>query len=139
MTPALRSRTGEIGLWPFDGALSELLGSRPIVVAEIYPAEAYRHLGFPHHGWSKRTQADRRARGNEIRAWLSTSEVGCRPTILTQIAEGFGPRESGEDAFDAVVGLCSMLDVLLGAGGDDVPNDELIQQVEGWILGQRGS
>ena len=36
----------DIGLWPFDGALVDLLESRSIVIVETYPTEFYGHLGF---------------------------------------------------------------------------------------------
>ena len=35
----------EVKLWPFDGDLVTLLATPGVTVAEIYPAEAYSHLG----------------------------------------------------------------------------------------------
>jgi hypothetical protein len=40
-----------------------------------------------------------------------------------QVDNGFGPTKDGEDPFDALVGLCSMIDVAVGrraAGEPDV-------------------
>jgi len=34
-----------VKLWPFDGDLSSLLSEEGVTIAEIYPAEAYLHLG----------------------------------------------------------------------------------------------
>ncbi|ANL39280.1 DUF429 domain-containing protein [Rhizobium phaseoli] len=47
-------RLNEIGLWPFDGNLAELAGSKPIIITETYPGDVYRQIGMPRNGWSKR-------------------------------------------------------------------------------------
>lgn len=54
-----------------------------------------------------------------------------------RLNDGFGPREDGEDPFDAVVGACSMLDVVLGHRSDGAPNDAVVGTIEGWIFGQQ--
>jgi hypothetical protein len=41
----------------------------------------------------------------------------------------------GDDAFDALVGLCGMLDVVLGRLPSNAPDDDAIRDNEGWILG----
>jgi len=49
---------------------------------------------------------------------------------------GFGADRKGEDRFDAVVGLMSMAEVLLGHRTDGRPTDPNLRGVEGWIFGQ---
>jgi hypothetical protein len=52
-----------------------------------------------------------------------------------QLAEGF----ASDDAFDAFVGLASLVLVVEGRRPAACPDDPVTQQVEGWILGQAGS
>jgi hypothetical protein len=49
------------------------------------------------------------------------------------IEQGF---PEGDDAFDAVVGLFGMLEVVTGKRQPGEPRDDRIRKVEGWILGQ---
>jgi len=53
-----------------------------------------------------------------------------------RIRDGFGTAEAGEDAFDAVLGLMSMIEVLLDHRSDGVPSIGNIRDIEGWIFGQ---
>jgi hypothetical protein len=46
LTPALNDAEMDVGLWPFDGSLDELVRQRQIVTVETYPAEACTHLGL---------------------------------------------------------------------------------------------
>jgi hypothetical protein len=46
-----------------------------------------------------------------------------------------GYTADGEDEFDAVVGLFSLLDVLLEKKPDGAPHDDIIWKIEGWICG----
>lgn len=137
LSPAFRPNDGALAIWPFSGQLGGLVGAYAIVVAETYPAEAYRHLGFPRTRWSKRVQSGRRARAKEIKEWAAQRPVVLEPPTLNAINDGFGPRKDGEDPFDALVGLCSMLDVALGYRTEGVPNAASVRRVEGWILGQQ--
>ena len=49
--------------------------------------------------------------------------------------DGFGPSASGEDRFDAVVGLIGMLEYLSGKKQFFEPETDEIRQIEGWIFG----
>lgn len=140
LLPALRVSSATISLWPFDGRLRQLLDTKRCVVAETYPAEACLHLGFsqPGNGWSKRIQADRRSKGESIQRWAARRAIRLTPALVAQLNDGFGTAAEGEDAFDAVVGLCSMIEVTLGHRGDGAPETEAVQNIEGWILGQSG-
>ena len=43
VVPALRRE--QVAIWPFDGELRDLFQKFSLVIAETYPAEAYRHVG----------------------------------------------------------------------------------------------
>ena len=68
--------------------------------------------------------------------WASDAGVEVAPDLRAEIQDGFGDRSDGEDRFDAVVGLFGMLNVVLGNRSSGEPDTELVQKVEGWILGQ---
>jgi hypothetical protein len=57
------------------------------------------------------------------------------PALAADITDGFGPRSSADDPFDAVVGMFGMLNVVRGARPSGEPNDPVVRRVEGWILG----
>jgi len=130
-----------VRLWPFDGDLPDLLAPGTSVICECYPRAAYEWpLGFPRTGWSKRRQADRRARATDALAWITASGLPVRldPDARAALDDGFGPRPSGEDPFDATMGALQLIAVLEGrvpAGpAADLPAAQL--DVEGWILGR---
>ena len=139
--PALSDRSAgaqRVAIWPFDGALGALLESPGIVVAETYPGEVCRHLGLeivkPNR--SKRRRDDRAADAPRMHCWARKNRVRICPSLHDAIDDGFGKDRSGEDRFDAVVGLLGMLDVVLGNRPPGAPRDERTR-VEGWILGQQ--
>lgn len=53
------------------------------------------------------------------------------------ITDGFGLDKTGEDRFDAVVGLLGMIDVVERRRTEGAPEEDDITTWEGWILGQR--
>lgn len=124
-----------IGLWPFDGDLGALAAENDVVVAETYPADVYRRLGFPRRGWSKRNRIDRIELGEAIRGWLDERPYIDAEAAEFAIAEGFGEDRHGEDRFDALIGLLGMIEVVLGHRPAGTPNDEAVRTWEGWILG----
>lgn len=132
----LQPNLHRIKIWPFEGSLKELTGSAEFVVAETYPDEVYHQLGFPRRGWSKRTQAGRSHVAPMLLERLSRKGYSIFPYLPKVISDGFGTPVSGEDQFDAVVGLLGMLDVVQGTRAEGFPNDERSMQWEGWILGQ---
>jgi hypothetical protein len=136
IAPALRGGKVKLAVWPFHGKLPALLMTQRLVVAETYPAEAYRHLSFPRGGWSKRNQSGRKARAVEILNWASNRAIAMEASAKAAIVDGFGPSKDGEDPFDATVGLCSMLEVVQGHRPAGCPSSKDVAQVEGWILGQ---
>lgn len=156
--PALRLSQGDparVALWPFAGTLNDLLSSSQVVIAETYPGEIYHHLGIrfgrtgtlpetegnrPIAGgrrWGKRSQAGRRRNAAPLLAWAERGNLQLEPELEKTLCTGFGPHADGEDRFDAVVGLCGMLNILAGQREPGEPEDETLRRVEGWILGQR--
>jgi len=125
-------------LWPFDGGLGDLARAPGLAIAETYPAEAYRHVGVAFRaGESKRCAMDRIRHGPAIFEWAQGRGVSFDPAIKQLIDDGFGDDGTGEDRFDALVGLLGMIEVVLGRRSDGAPNDDEIRLWEGWILGQR--
>jgi hypothetical protein len=146
LAPAITGRPGwqppatQVSLWPFDGPLASLLDPGRIVIAETYPAEVYTRLGirFPKSRGvpsGKRVQAARAASAESIFAWAKAGGVELEASLQAAIQDGFGSGATGEDQFDALVGLLGMLAVLLGQGAAGEPEEDHIRHIEGWILG----
>jgi hypothetical protein len=142
--PALRGAL-DVALWPFDGALPELLAPGRVVVAETYPAEYYARLAVDlaastEEGPSgKRVQASRAAQAPRLVAAAGELEVELAPELRAQIDDGFGKRPDGEDRFDATVGLLGVLGVVLGRHSAGEPADAEVRAIEGWILGREAA
>jgi hypothetical protein len=140
LAPALRSPGLDIAFWPFDGDLDNLLRTRGCVIVETYPAEACLHLGMkpPGSAWGKKRQDDRKEQGERLLAWAHNRGVRLNGALVANISDGFGVKSSGEDPFDAVVGLMSMIEVLLGMRPPGPPSvaEPPISTVENWIFGQ---
>lgn len=142
LAPALSDDPRSVYLWPFDGALRDLLRPGRIVVAETYPTEFYGHLGIkfsvPRAGRKsgKRVQGERRRQAPLLLHWAQEASVLFADELQTQVQDGFGNTSDGEDRFDAAVGLLGMLNVVNGAQPTGEPRDDANLHVEGWILGQ---
>lgn len=142
VAPALRERRAEVGVWPFDGTLAELLASKPVTLAETYPGEIYSHLGlrFGRRAGTgnsgKRVQADRVGNAAVLLAWARRAGVRVSAELRRQIVDGFGKAPAGEDPFDATVGVFGMLNIVLGRRATGEPDAPAIRAVEGWILGR---
>ncbi|NHT74205.1 MULTISPECIES: DUF429 domain-containing protein [Rhizobiaceae] len=133
-------RLDNVGLWPFDGSLLELTAVHPVVLAETYPGDVYAQLGIPRRPvWSKRQQFGRRAVGNHLQRWITRRAHVDASAILELIEDGFGSDKTGEDRFDATVGLLGMIDVVTEARPEGAPTDDAVKTWEGWILGQASS
>jgi len=124
-------------LWPFDGELAELSRNVGLVLAETYPAEAYRMVGarfLP--GESKRRQDDRRGKADAVLGWARRHGVGFTDLAAAGLANGFGSTSSGEDQFDALMGLLKMIEVVEGRRPERTETHETTAVWEGWILGR---
>jgi hypothetical protein len=122
-------------LWPFEGAMTDLLTPGAVVVAETYPAEAMRQRGLKLSG-SKRRQSDRAALASALFAELDQRRAVPDDALVAEIRDGFGSDAAGEDRFDSLLGLLGLLAVLDGAQPDFIPDDPWIKRWEGWVLGQ---
>lgn len=135
----IKPNLGRIGLWPFDGNLRELFADHDVVVAETYPGEVYEHLGIPRTPvWSKRRQTGRQSVSGHLTARIAERGHQMVEGLEGMIEGGFSGSPSGEDQFDAMVGLLGMLDVVDGfraEGSGGAPPE--VYRWEGWILGQR--
>jgi len=133
LTPALKEQCA-VRLWPFDGKLDSLLVPGNTIVVETYPAECYDW--FP--GARLRSKTDIRLRstfGERLLSCASMNNIAVRQELETAIRAGFPSGE--DDAFDAVVGLFGMLQVCLGQRASGEPEDAIIREAEGWILGRQ--
>lgn len=138
LCPATAASQLRLRLWPFDGDLVRLLNLGGVVVVETYPAEMYDHVGVSFlPGQSKRRQADRRCQARALLDWARSRNVDLEPRLDSEIGDGFGSGNAGEDKFDAVVGLFGMLEVVLGGRAPGEPSDSAVITVEGWMFGQR--
>jgi hypothetical protein len=123
-------------LWPFDGDKADR-GSTGLTIAETYPAEAYKHVGVIFRpGMSKRRQSDRATFATAVEAWATTHGVVLDPTLAHSLRDGFGASAEGEDRFDALLGLCGMIEVVDGRRPHGAPTDPRVRGFEGWIFGQ---
>lgn len=142
-----RRRGWNVGLWPFDGTLDALGRSRALTIAECYPAEGYSRMRFArapaarsgnggHAPTGKRTQAWRRFHADTIRRFATANRIHLAPPLLDAITDGFGTAASGEDAFDAVIGLFATIEVAAGRRGEGPIERPAITSWEGWMLGR---
>ncbi|MEZ5353570.1 MAG: hypothetical protein R2762_13110 [Bryobacteraceae bacterium] len=121
-------------LWPFDGDLEGLCQGDGIVVAETYPAEVYRHLELERN-FGKGRQAGRRSQAKRILSWCAWNGIVLDSGVEAQVEQGFGGAASGEDAFDALIGVLGMVEAVGDAPRRAAPDDDSVRMVEGWILG----
>jgi hypothetical protein len=130
LAPALNDGNDTL-LWPFDGPLHELFQPGKIVIAETYPAECYGWFFGPLKG--KGRQDVRRTVSTPLLEKAQSIGLELKPELVAAIQCGF---PEGDDAFDAVVGLFGMIEVVTGRRRSGEPAEERIRQLEGWILGQ---
>jgi hypothetical protein len=138
LAPALLNPRLDLAIWPFSGALNELLKPGWIIVAETYPAEFYTHLGLPvpPGKLKKRVQSSRQEQAETLLTLARELNIQLHPELVEAITGGFGNEKASEDRFDAAVGLLGMLNVLLGGRDLNEPADSDIRRIEGWIFGQ---
>jgi hypothetical protein len=80
----------EVGLWPFDGPLNDLLQRFSVVVAETYPGEVYHQLQFPNKSkWSKRRPDGRQSVAGHLLSWLETRPAVTDESLKAAIHQGF--------------------------------------------------
>jgi hypothetical protein len=131
---ALRDPNSGVRLWPFEGELEALLQPGFLAVAETYPAECYHHLGI---GPVVKSRPESRAEAAPyLKAWAADTGTRLSKALVGMLEDGFRATRTGEDDFDALVGLLGMLDVVLGRRSPGGPSTPSRGRVEGWVLGQ---
>jgi hypothetical protein len=130
LAPAVKDDS--IRIWPFDGQLQSLFTPGVLVVAETYPTECYDWFSDRPLG-SKGDPENRKKFSALLLAWAGINNVIIEDGLRQEMQDGF---LTGDDAFDAVVGLFGMLQVCLGQRRTGEPNDEAVRNFEGWILGR---
>lgn len=129
------AQTAGARLWPFDGDLAELLSEAGLVIAETYPAEAYSHVGVRFgHAESKKNQQHRQAKAEAIFSWADQCGVTIDAQVRERVNDGFGSGTSGEDQFDALLGLLGLIEVADGRRAAQPGRTS--DPWEGWIIGQ---
>jgi hypothetical protein len=127
----LAPRLDRVALWPFDGALDDLLaGGRP-VVGEMYPAFLLRTLGVT--VLAKPKQEARRLCGKELLERVGSDKRLDLDAVRAPLLDGFGASRSGEDPFDATIACIALARLLLDDAIPEPP--EAARVIEGWILG----
>jgi len=145
LQPLLAMPHREFGIWPFEGSLGSILQNRKGAVVETYPGEAYSHIGFPRFWTGKTSRLSRQGRAVDFHRWADKAEVTFSDAVTDEIENGFpqidGQRSErdGEDPFDALVGLCSMMEVVRGAREEGRHPSPAAERHEGWIFGQQYS
>ncbi len=130
------AKTGQVAFWPFDGTLSECLGTFRVSIVETYPADAMRQVKLRvQRPWSKRRQDSRLEVADSLLAFSRDLGTALDRTVEQAIREGFGSDSLGEDRFDALVGLLAMIAVCLGRP-EGAPDSDDTRRWEGWIFGQ---
>jgi len=142
IAPALVAQA-PAALWPFDGALHELIEKAPVTLVETYPAEFYGHLGVRFakgKGNGKRSQGARRTKIPALHQWLQAHLVEIDNDARVALDDAFGHGDDGEDRFDSFIGACGMIDVLARRRPSGEPTDDpAVSRVEGWILGMNAN
>jgi hypothetical protein len=133
LAPALREKDTAVALWPFAGEWDDLCRPGQTIVVEAYPAAYYRPLGIK--SVNKRNPVSRKAACQSLLKWAAEYSVAMVDWVETAVRDGFGPKASGEDPFDALVGLLGLLNPLLNEQPITVPIKPDIRQIEGWIFG----
>ena len=134
LAPALQDGTN-VRLWPYDGSLDSLFKPGYVVIVETYPAECYGW--FSDRPLGRKSDPENRKKFSALLSdWAGINDVIIEDGLSKEMRDGF--LTGNDDAFDAVVGLFGMLRVCLGQRLSGEPDDPLIQDVEGWILGRHG-
>ena len=68
--------------------------------------------------------------------WASRHRVSFAAGIKQSMLNGFGAGGEGEDPFDALAGLCGMIEVVDGRRAEAPDLTALSRNREGWIFGQ---
>lgn len=86
---------------------------------------------------SKKKQEHRRRAMAHIGSWAEKRAIKLTAQAMAQVIDGFGASKSGEDAFDALAGLLSIIEVVEGRRPEwGFLPPKRHHSMGGWILGQ---
>jgi hypothetical protein len=142
LTPALTDPSIDLKIWPFSGSLAKLCQHKATIAVETYPTEFYNHLGLSFSSSGKRSKrrwSDRIACADHLLSWAVDNKIVIDLPVQQIVQNGFGDGPSGEDRFDALVGLYGMINIIQENHPSGEPLSPHISRVEGWIFGQEGS
>jgi hypothetical protein len=137
IVPGLVDPSFDLGVWPFSGSFDTLRTRGKIIITETYPTIFYRKLRLikRHERFSKRNQTARIMMCTRLVEKVKNWPIELSPLLMANLADGFGSGKTGEDPFDALVGLIGMIACLNGDLPLFEPTEEVILKIEGWILG----
>ncbi len=135
LVPGLRDPALDLAIWPFSGRLVELAQPGKLVIAETYPAEYYPRLDPLQRPIRKRLAGERRDWARRVLAEGTLPEMRFATRLEDDFWDGFTSEPSGEDAFDAFVGLLGMLALVMGRIVHHESVEAWVRNIEGWILG----
>ncbi|MDG4718883.1 MULTISPECIES: methyltransferase type 12 [Thalassospira] len=124
-------------IWPFDGDLAACCQHPGVTLMETYPGEVYGWLGI-----SELTKSNQQSRANAVASlinYAARNSVEISPAVIADIQSGFGPEQGKDDAFDALVGVLGLIQIADGKRPEHLPDDRVIREREGWIIGMDGS
>ncbi|MFL4993649.1 MAG: hypothetical protein ACJ8DV_20520, partial [Microvirga sp.] len=126
-------------LWPFDGSLAELAAREDVVLAETYPAEAYRmfNAGFRREE-SKRRRSDRASKASAILDWATNHSVHLSDAAEAAVRDGFGAKPHNRGHWN---GRCGNLTGPIGRRGQRAPHGglgELLRRLAARGRGRQG-
>ena len=96
-------------------------------------------MGIAAPGRSKGRRGDRLREAPLLLGAAGALAVDLADSLRATIGDGFGDDRTGDDRFDAAVGLFGLINVLRGRRPPGDPRDPVLGTVEGWILGQAAS
>lgn len=122
-----------LGLWPFDGPLSDCFAGAPLTVAEVYPALGYRLFGLAiaKPGARKGDPGARAACAPVLRRRCRLLAAGLAPETGALLDQGF----ESDDDFDAFIATLIMIAAGQGRIANQAPARTRQNRTEGWVLG----
>lgn len=103
------------------------------MIAETYPAEYYSWIINGGINGKRKAEVRKKA-ATDLLKWTDSRNVSANDDLVDATKNGFP--EGKDDAFDATIGLCGILEVVLQKRPTGEPRGKWQRAVERWILGQ---
>lgn len=121
-------------IWPFSGDLETCTQKPGVTLIETYPGEIYGWFDIP----SELTKSNQNSRKNYLHQLCDnarTKGIEISPAVWADIADGFGPEDGKDDAFDALIGVMGLIEIAEGRRPEHLPHTPTVLEREGWIVG----